>query len=486
MNRSPAGLAPPGLARRASPRRGSRPTGPGGLSANDLVLGGLLALALLLGGGGSPAPLPELLLELAALAALVAVAWLGRADAGWPITAVLVSLALLALPAIQLAPLPPSLWRALPGREVEAAALALIEDGDRWMPWSLTPSRTLAALLALLPPLIVLVLAARASLRGRTAALVVIVALALLSALVGAGQLAGGDGSGLRFYGSAHAGFVTGFQANRNAAADVMLVGLVATAALIAAHRVIDGRTRTSSPVGLVAAIAVVLLVAATLLTGSRAGIALLLATLAGIAAWLARPLLASLTVRWLVALAAGGLAALGTIGWLLSAHPLAQRVLNRFAAGDEPRPELWTDTAYAIGQTWPVGGGLGSFVPLFVAAERLEVVDASHPNRAHNDFLELALEAGLPGLVLLAAVALALTWRLTRRLRADPPREERAQLVFAGATLALLAAHSIVDYPLRSMALATLAGFAAGVILGPVSPSGSRARVGSVETGTA
>jgi O-antigen ligase len=108
----------------------------------------------------------------------------------------------------------------------------------------------------------------------------------------------------------------------------------------------------------------------------------------------------------------------------------------------------------------------VGSFVPVFVAAERLEVVDPSFPNRAHNDFLELALEAGLPGLVLLAVLTGWLALRWTRRLRAADSTAERAELLFAGATLAVFGLHAVVDYPLRSMALAALAGVATGIIL--------------------
>ena len=149
-----------------------------------------------------------------------------------------------------------------------------------------------------------------------------------------------------------------------------------------------------------------------------------------------------------------------------LSTSPVVTRIAARFTAGGEPRPHLWMDTLYAIGQHWPWGTGLGTFVPVFVAAERLEVVDQSYPNRAHNDFLELALEAGLPGLLLLVALGSWLVWRLIRRWRAATGAAERIELVFSGTTLALIAAHSVVDYPLRSMSIAVLAGLAVGLIL--------------------
>ena len=87
-------------------------------------------------------------------------------------------------------------------------------------------------------------------------------------------------------------------------------------------------------------------------------------------------------------------------------------------------------------------------------------------PNRAHNDFLEWAIEAGAAGLMVLAAavaIVLCLGWRAWRRRPADRP-----QTTFALCTLAIIGLHSMVDYPLRSMALACIAGLAAGILAAP------------------
>lgn len=444
-------------------------------AGGDVVLPLFTAVALFLGGGGSPAPIPELVVQWAALAALVVALWLRRPkEAPLPRGAIGFSAAMLALPAVQLIPLPPALWTALPGRETVVAALALVGEQDRWMPWSVSPPRTLAALLALIPPIAALLLAAHARQRARTAALVTVFAMAVAAALLGAAQLASGAGTALRPYGSEHSGYLTGFHANRNAAADMLLIGLFALAGLFALSP-----ARRGTGWRLPFAAAALLLAAAVLLTGSRAGIALLgVVGIAG-AAWLAVSRLRGPTVSRtrVAAWSAGGVLALGATAWALSASTVATRIAARFTAGGEPRPDLWIDTLFAAGQHWPWGSGLGTFVPAFVAAERLEVVDTGYPNRAHNDFLELALEGGLPGLVLLATLGGWLAWRLIQRLRRATAPGERIELIFAGATLALLAAHSVVDYPLRSMSLAVLAGLAAGLILSPgVSPGNGNA----------
>lgn len=422
------------------------------------MLPALVAIALLFGGGGAPAPMAGLVVEWAALAALSAALWLDRGAGQWPRRAIAFAVALLALPLLQLVPLPPALWQAFPGRGDEAAALALVGSAQRWMPWSVSPSRTLAGLLALTVPAVAMVLAARGPPAARRPVLAAVVALGLLSVLVGAVQLASGSGGALRFYPESHLGFLTGFQANRNAEADVLLIAMLALGAL----DVIAPGPRDASRRGLALG-AFALLSVGVVLTGSRAGIALAVPVVAGLAwsRWLARGRAPTLPTRLTIAL--GGVTALAA---LFAGNAVLRRMAGRFAQSGDPRPELWTDTLHAIGQYWPLGTGIGTFVPVFVAAERLEVVDQSFPNRAHNDFLELALEAGLPGLALVAVLAAILVRRWARRMRVAESPAERAELAFAGAALALIGLHSVVDYPLRSMALAALAGVATGIIL--------------------
>lgn len=446
--------------------------------ARDALLPAFLVLALALGGGGSPWPLPEMLLEWAALATLAAAVWLHPAAAPWPRLALGFAAALIALPAVQLVPLPPGWWRALPGREIEAAALDLAGAGQRWMPLSVSPPRTLAGTLAMIVPAVAIVLAALATPRGRMLGLAALAAMALISVGLGMAQLAGGPHSALRFYTSTHLEDLTGFQANRNAAADVLLIGMLGLGALAAG---VPGRPRKAT--GIVAAAMAVILAAGVILTASRMGVLLLAA--------LAAPTLAGAAFRFRdspirppgLALGAGAAALAAVCAWLAAANGAPSRIAGRFIyAGAEARPEIWRDTLFAIGQYWPWGSGIGTFVPVFVAVERLEAVDSSYPNRAHNDFLELALEAGLPGIAVLAVLAGLLGWRFLARLRRSGSPADRAQLWFAAGVLALTAAHSVVDYPLRSMALAAAVGAACGFILIAARQTGGAAPPGRVE----
>jgi O-antigen ligase len=206
-------------------------------------------------------------------------------------------------------------------------------------------------------------------------------------------------------------------------------------------------------------------LLAATVMTGSRTGTLLVL--VAGVATllmlFIGRATPRAPSLRGAVLLL-GGLATTGAVFLLLSRTTAIGRVAARFADLQSSRTELWQDTLFALRQYWPVGFGMGGFEPAMLPAERLEVLDTALPNRAHNDFLEIGLEAGLLGYAMVALAGLLcvfLAWRAWREVPAM-----RRQIVFGMSVLLILALHSIVDYPLRSMAVASLAGIAAGMLV--------------------
>lgn len=364
-----------------------------------------------------------------------------------------------AVPLIQLIPLPPSIWHALPGRETEIQALSLLGEENSWQPISLAPFRTLSSALALIPPLILLFFVSRLSLEERTRMLGLMAVLACLSVVVGAVQLASGNAHWLRLYGVTYSntGFATGFQANRNSLADVLCIGIVATAAFVS----IRPDLVADAPRKLAVAAVVVLLLFGILLSGSRAGMALSLLAL-GIGAALHVRRIRVTRKRLL----AGGAAAvaLALSAMVLWNNPAVQKSVHRFDSFADARPDLWIDTVYAIRQYWPVGSGVGTFVQVFLAAERLEVVDTSMPNRAHNDYLEFTLEAGLLGWAILLLLAIGFGIRAFTTLRSRPPPVQLRHIAFGFGALAILALHSIVDYPVRTMALAGVCALAFGM----------------------
>ena len=434
-----------------------------GMDRAALIAAALLALTLVLGGGGSPAPLLEIALQggvaLAALTILIASpATIQQIPtAAWRIAALVVI-----IPLVQLIPLPPSWWQALPGRAAQLAALELSGPADGWRALTLSPSRTLASLLAALSAMLCLVLAAALDRRGRYRLMATVAGIGVLSLLVGAAQLSGGAGNPFRFFDREQI-FLTAFQANHNSTADLLLAAMLALAAW--ARHWLDRGTVQPSGWQLAAAVIVAdgVMILALVLAGSRAGIALL--PIALVFQYLI--LQPDARFNWAKAgLSAIGTLALGIAAFFVLRHNRAiEAIAGRFDFTGEFRVELWRDSLYALGQYWPAGSGQGTFVPVMMAVERLEVVDPTLPNRAHNDYLELLIGAGLPGALVIAAVGVLVLHAIWRALR-QPPAGSRSQVLFATGTLVIMAVHSLVDYPLRSMALAALTATAVGLLI--------------------
>src|SRR5687767_9487442 len=116
-----------------------------------------LILCLVL-GGSSRGHWANMALQLLAIA-IIAWAALTRRPAQWSrsgtMLAVLVGLTLVLI-AIQLVPLPPAIWTALPGGGFIANGYALLGQPLPWLPVSLAPYQTMASALWLLPPIAVL------------------------------------------------------------------------------------------------------------------------------------------------------------------------------------------------------------------------------------------------------------------------------------------------------------------------------------------
>lgn len=441
---------------------------------------GTLGVALILGGGGSPAPLSEAALQV--IAAISAIVWYlaWRAERpNIPRAALAMSAILVGLPLLQLVPLPPFVWHDLPGRGLAVEALDLVGRSNDWRGLSLDPSRTLAALLAVAPPAVMLVMASVLDKAGRQRMIAVLALAALASLVVGAAQVSQGADSPLRFYGSGST-FLEGFQANHNSTADVLLIGLIAALAAIRASALGRGGLPDDRRIVLAsAAIVILVLGLGVVFTASRMGTALLpVAVLASVQ--LLRP--------WLPLSRRAMTAALGVLmvctvlgGLLLSRSDAIGRIADRYTLSGELRPDLWRDSLYAARSNFPAGVGMGNFVPALLAGERLEVVRPTVPNRAHNDYLELLVEAGMMGVAALAAIAAILGRATLQALRQDDLAARSSALVGA-CGLTILALHSLVDYPLRSMSIAMAAAACAGLILSSRVATADRNRSGRVE----
>jgi O-antigen ligase len=434
----------------------------------------MLGACLVLGGGGTTNPGTEVVLELLlALFMLVAI-WLpGRRDDGQivPRTAWLIAGLAVLIPLVQLVPLPPSVWHALPGRQAEVASLSLIGQAQHWMPWTLTPARTFASLLATLAELAVFLVAARLGSSARLYLCVVIAGIALVSTLLGSLQLAQAGGYTWSLYPESGSAWLLGFHANHNAATDTLQIGMLAIAVVIvgAVHRQHLRGSAIALPIAAMIGLAI-----AAILTGSRTGIALLPLTYL-FAVWILWPVI----MRRLSRASSWALLLVPPVAFVaLSQTEQVQHSLSRFSTIGERRWDIWHDTIRAIGAVWPAGGGVSSFQVVYDATQSIERLMPALDVRAHNDWLEWCLEAGIPGLVVLTLIGAILLvcniGALNRVLRSGANPDYRAQVIFATGTLLHIGLHGLLDYPMRSMALAALVGTAAAMLMPLPRPAGA------------
>jgi len=439
----------------------------------------LLAFSFAFGGASRANALRLALVELAALPLFVMALSQLAGESGKAADRHRLALGLLAatvvVPLLQLIPLPPAIWTRLPGREQLVLAFDLVQMPQSWIPLSLTPVQTWNAALALVPPVAVFVtmLLNRDGPLARRAILLLLV-FTLVNIGVGAIQLVSGD---RRFYPyeSTQAGFITGLFANRNHFATLLLIAMPFAAAIAGQSAARRPEQLRAWVLLLGAAFAVAML--SLLAAQSRAGVLLFLPALAlSIAvAWRAARLHRPKPVVLIVAgvLVAGGLGVGATF---------LPPILDRYDAASgqtEARFQRWP-TVVSASQTYlPVGSGVGSFDPVFRTIEPLDQLDSTFFNHAHNEYLEIWLETGWIGLVL---VALLFVWWGRRSWDAwfrsrEPDRSLRRA---ASVAILLMLAHSMVDYPLRTEALAVAFALAAAILegggqLGGGRPTGGR-----------
>jgi hypothetical protein len=409
-------------------------------------------------GGGGQGGLGDVCAQLLAVVLLAWLTWLGindrlnwRSRAWWvrwlPVLA-------LALPLLQLLPIVPAgLWSAAPARAELAAQLASVGVVPAHV-ISLNPGATERALWWLLPPAALFLATLGLSRTAHRWLLAAVLAIALLSVLLGMAQLAGGPTSALRFYSNTNLSDAVGFFANRNHLASLLVMALPLT--LVATAWVTTERLegRRISPLWILGGSCVaIFLILGIALTRSRAGLLLgMLGVLGSLP--IAMGLRQQQGVRRILALVVG-------IALMLSVQLSLVGILQRLQSDplDDVRWQFAQITREAATAYSPLGSGLGTFRQAYQPFEARHEPGREIVNHAHNDYLELWLEGGIPALILMGLGGLAWLWRGVQLWWPRIPHGSEsafksrllARVAWLSASLALT--HSAMDYPLRTTA---------------------------------
>jgi O-antigen ligase len=414
----------------------------------EAALPAYLLLCLLL-GGSSQAIWGNALLQLLAVGML---AWAALTSQPAPIVRdgrrlLLVVAATILLVLAQLVPLPPAIWTGLPGRQFIAEGFGLLGMPLPWMPISEAPYDTMAAALTLLPPLALVVGLLRLQHWRVSWLFTAIVVATAISIILGVLQVRAGDEEWY-FYQRTNLGVAVGTFANGNHFATLLLAAVPVVAALaIPLRRTAKGQSEQWISVMLAVAAGSILVVG-LLINGSMA-------------MFVIGPPVAVATCLLAVRLSPrrrrqGLLLTIGLLGAAAAVVVVAGRSLPSWGTGAsfETRQDYWTTSMRALQDQLPTGSGFGSFVQTYRRYENPEIADRWFTNHAHNDYLELALEGGVPAIVLVFIFLLWWAGRARDSWSRDSATIEQKAAAIASAAILL---HSLFDYPLRTAGIAAV-----------------------------
>ncbi|WP_211352805.1 O-antigen ligase family protein [Altererythrobacter ishigakiensis] len=337
------------------------------------------------------------------------------------------------------------------GRELAGEIFDLLGTSSDWRGLSLVPRDTLFGFAMILPAAAAFLASITLDRSGRRQVVWAMIIVVMISLLVGLIQF-GSNGSALDIYNSRHRGSFLGFFANRNHQGLLMAIGGVFAVAAIKER--FDSHRLTIA----LAALAAIVFFTAAVGTLSRAGIGL---TMLGLCITLFA-IFKHDKLKWPY-VAAGGFAAALAL-YFVTFSSTTQTALDRFSQIEENgRLEIWQKSSPLIEQYLPWGAGLGSYTSVYPVIERLQDVNPLYFNRIHNDYLEVLIEFGVPGLILLLLFAALYLRRILEGLRSSVDIGVFA--LPAAVSIGLVALHSIVDYPLRTQSHAVLFAMSCGFL---------------------
>ncbi len=190
----------------------------------------------------------------------------------------------------------------------------------------------------------------------------------------------------------------------------------------------------------------------AILLTHSRAGF---IATIVGVAAFLAISTVARgahrSAVKLLAILAPAGIAVL----LLISGEVTLKRIDEGAIESLEGRLALYAGVVAAIEDTPWQGTGLGTFPSIFRLHRDASIIGPFDIDKAHNTYLELALEAELPAFAAMMALFAAVVLILLRGVW-----QRRRDVIYPATGVAvtvLVGVHALVDFSIQIPAVAAV-----------------------------
>jgi O-antigen ligase len=367
---------------------------------------------------------------------------------------------------IQLIPLPPWLWTSLPGRETIAEGYALLQMPLPWRPISMSPEKTLFSLSNLLPPIAIYLMVVHLSDSDeQNTAIWGLLFFAAFTVFLGFIQKFSPDGP-FHFYDVTNEDLAVGFFSNANHQATLLLMALPFAFAFM--YKALTPDESYIEPINKRSVAAILMIIAfiiGLMLNTSVAGYMLMIfgvimsvLVLSTKSGFRLNPKILLLIV---VLAPFIGLVLFDAFNSILSVGVVAEKLA---VTGEMSRGFIYRQTLEIMPTYLTAGAGLGAYPEVYRLSESLDNINSVFVPHAHNDYLEILVDMGVFGGLLVAAFWL--WWGKT--LLTLGIRGRDASVVAKAALLALLMVllHSLVDYPLRTLAISTLFGFSLGLIV--------------------
>jgi len=364
-------------------------------------------------------------------------------------------------------PLPKGLWADLPDRAIIEEGAKLLSEPIHSTSLSFAPEISLLSVLAFMVPLGGFMLIGLIKWRrGAETLKWTVIAAACLSSLLGFAQLMLPETSAPYFYEFTNRGSPVGSFSNANHQASFLNMCLPFLAAAGARLRLDWQGGDDESAASLMLGLAALIIIAAIFAAGSAAGY-LLFAPVALLSLLLFFGASGSGSGRRLTLILILGIA--GFAGFIIFTSPVLEGLgKTSLDGGPLSRMGSWDISFAILSEHWLWGTGPGTFEQIYHLYEDPTTVTRNYVAHAHNDYLEWWIETGLIGLLLL--IGLLVVWgRAFVRIWTQPLSQSGVRLKRAASIATLVPLfHSLVDYPLRTPAIACFAAMCLALMVLP------------------
>jgi len=407
----------------------------------------MLMFSPLIWGGNRP--LPQMVIELAALALFVLLLFNASTPSSLPRPLLVLAFAALALPLLHLIPVPISLWEALSGRAFYADALGKVlpeQSVEVFRQISLFPAATELGFYALLPALALLLTIGGLPIQYVLYCVYAFLLIAFVQASLALVQSATGVSG-------------AGTYANRNHLAGMLAMALPIALGLMSSRigklRTYISRSpssnglrwivaRVSSMPGMnsvmLLAMCSILISLGIIFSRSRTGIAMMM-----LGIFLSALLFGRLMgERKSIQLSGLIVIVVTTLAIEIGLAPVVSR-FGMDSTADDARWSIFAQVYEGIKSFFPLGSGIGSFPELFRRFQPESI--SGFVNHAHNGYLEYVFEGGVfaLGIIVIFLVIYLARWIVIMR----EEREDTFHYVQIGAGISvlLLGVHEVLDF---------------------------------------